>query len=127
MFARLIHPLAAAPFVVLLGTALALASSPQGDVTARDREVVARLTRGGVQRFDTDASHGASDATDVTGAGAPAPASPSAPAPAPTLTAAPPGLPPRADVLTMLDVPAIDPREGRPSAPPARGRAPPRR
>lgn len=113
----------AAPLVVLLGTAMALAASPDGDVTARDREVVARLTRGGVQRFDADGSHCPADASDTTDAGAPS----SEPAPAPSLAATVFRLLPRSAVVRMLDVPVAATHTGRPAAPPSRGRAPPRR
>ena len=118
----------AAPLVVLLGTAMALAASPDGDVTARDREVVARLTRGGVQRFDAEGSHWsaeASDASDLTEAVAPS----SEPGPelAPSLAAAVFRLPPRSAVVRLLHVPVAATRTGRPAAPPSRGRAPPRR
>jgi len=116
MDVRLLRLLVTAPLVVLLGAAMALAASPDGDPTARDREVVARLTRGGVQRWTADANDGA-------GVGAPL----SAPAPDQQMTAAGPGLLPRLVLVTMLDTPAAGPRTGRPSAPPSRGRAPPRR
>lgn len=115
----------AAPLVVLLGTAMALAASPEGDVTARDREVVVRLTRGGVQRFEADGSHGPADPTDVTEGGAPS--SEPGPGLTPAMTAAGFRLPPRSDAARMLDTPVAAPRPGRPAAPPSRGRAPPRR
>lgn len=125
MDVRLLRLLVAAPLVVLLGAVMALAATPDGHVTARDREVVARLTRGGVQRFDADGSHGALDGVEAADLDAPSPAP--APAPDQPMTAAAPGSLPRPDVVTMLDIPAVRPRTGRPSSPPARGRAPPRR
>jgi hypothetical protein len=120
-----VRQLVAAPLVVLLGAAMALAAAPDGHVTARDREVVARLTRGGVPRFDAEGSHGAPDGVEAADLGSASPAP--APAPGQMMTAAWPDVPPRPDVITMLDIPAVRPRTGRPSAPPARGRAPPRR
>jgi autotransporter translocation and assembly factor TamB len=125
MDVRLLRLLAAAPLVVLLGAVMALAAAPDGHVTARDREVVARLTRGGAPRFDAEGSHGVPDGVEAADVSAPSPAL--ATAPGHMLTAAAPDLPPRADVITMLDIPAVGQRAGRPSAPPARGRAPPRR
>lgn len=122
MAARLFRLFVAAPLVVLLGAAMALAAAPEGDVTARDREVVARLTRSGVQRFDADGSHAALDVLDAA-AGTPSPT----PAAEPGMPAAGSSLRPRPDLFTMLDIPAVRPRTGRPSASPARGRAPPRR
>lgn len=125
MTVRLLRLLAAAPLVVLLGAAMAMAAAPEGDVTARDREVVARLTRGGVQRLDAEGSHGVPDGIDAADPGT----SSATPAPAPDqqMLAAGPGTQPRPVLVTMLDSPAVGPRTGRPSAPPPRGRAPPRR
>lgn len=48
----------------MLVVSLALAQWPEGDVTGRDREVVARLTRSGVQRLE-DAVHVDHDAFDA--------------------------------------------------------------
>ncbi len=123
MDVRILRLLVAAPLVVLLGAAMALAASLDGDVTARDQEVVARLTRGGVQRFDAEGGHWTADANDGTGAGAPW----SAPAPNQQMMAAGPGLLPHLAPVTMLDTPAAGPRTGRLATPPSRGRAPPRR
>lgn len=125
MDVRLPRLLVAVPLALLLGAVMALAATPDGHVTARDREVVARLTRGGVQRFDAEGSHGVPDGIEAADLGTPS--ATLAPAPGQMLTAAGPGLLPRSDVFTMLDIPAAGPHTGRPSAPPARGRAPPRR
>lgn len=124
MSVRLVRLLALVPLVVFLGAALARAASPEGDVTARDREVVARLTRGGVQRFDAEGNHGTADGLDAADAGTP---STSTPAPDQPMTAAVPGRLPRPHLVTMLDILAARLHAGRPSVPPARGRAPPRR
>lgn len=102
---------------------MALAAWPDGNVTSRDRELVARLTRGGVQRFEADGGHWSADAVDsgdpsallaqAASSGAAAASAPVRTVPAPSLS-------------TMLDV--LTPRQpdGRAAAPPARGRAPPR-
>jgi hypothetical protein len=114
MTVRLLRLLVAAPLVVLLGAAMARAAWPEGDVTARDRELVARLTRGGLQRLEGDTLDVGDSAT--TAAARPSP-----------LACATRAVPPRPVVARMLDTPHIALRAGRPSSPPERGRAPPRR
>jgi hypothetical protein len=61
------------PLVVGLAAALVLEQRPDGAITGRDRDLVARLARGGVQRFDADGhagfDHG--DGHDVSVAPAP--------------------------------------------------------
>jgi hypothetical protein len=56
------------PSVVLLVSALAaaltLAQWPDGHITGKDRELVARLTRGAHQRLDSDTGHGSAEASD---------------------------------------------------------------
>lgn len=52
------------PVIAVLAAALTAAPWPGGDVTGRDREIVARLTRGGIQRPDSDAGHGLDDAPE---------------------------------------------------------------
>jgi hypothetical protein len=114
---------AAVPFCATLIVSLALAQWPEGDVTGRDREVVARLTRGGVQRLE-DAVHVDHDAFDASvshrpdGAAAPAstgfvPATAKAPAP-PVATRRRVAFSPSSPLVTA---PAVGPL-GR--APPAR-------
>jgi hypothetical protein len=52
--------------------ALTLAQFPGGDLTGRDRELVARITRAGVQRSETENSAAVSDHADVHEPGTPA-------------------------------------------------------
>lgn len=59
------------PLVAVLAAALALAQWPAGDIAGRDRELVARVTRAGLQRFDSDGGPSAADHGDVLDAGAP--------------------------------------------------------
>lgn len=125
MVTRLTRLFVAAPLVVLLGASMAAAASPEGDVTTRDREVVARLTRGGMQRFDADGSHGILDGLD---GGTPATLSTTtATTPDQQTTATAAGLWLHPGLVTMLGVSAGRPRVGDRCAPPTRGRAPPRR
>jgi hypothetical protein len=121
MAVRLRCLLVAAPLAMLVGAALALAATAEAGVTARDREMVARPTRGGVPRFDADGIHGAADAIDAAVAGTPS----SAPG-QPVRAAARASLP-RPHLVTRLDSTAAGRRAGGLPAPPARGRAPPRR
>jgi hypothetical protein len=119
---RLIHRLLAAPLVVLLGAAMTMAAWPDGDVTSRDRELVARLTRGGAQRLEADGGHWTADAIDLadTATAAMAPGGiPDALAGAPVHSVPPPSR------FTMLAIPAARQQAGRAAAPPARDRAPP--
>lgn len=122
MDVRLLRLLVAAPLVVLFGAAMALAASPQGDITARDREVVARLTRGGVQRLDAEGSHGAPDGIDA------ADLSPRAPETAPhqSMVADYAWSLPSPVFDTLPDSPAVARRVDRRAVLPSRGRAPPR-
>lgn len=46
------------PLVVGLASALVLEQWPDGAITGRDRDLVARLTRAGIQRFDADGHAG---------------------------------------------------------------------
>ncbi len=123
MFVHVIRLLVAAPLVALLGAAMALDAWPDGDVTSRDRELVARLTRGGVQRFETDGGHWSADAVDSCDPSsatlAQAAASGAATASAPVRAVPAPSL------STMLDVPTTRQTARRLAAAPARGRAPP--
>lgn len=48
----------ALPIVVGLAAALVLEQWPDGAITGRDRDLVARLTRAGIQRFDADGHAG---------------------------------------------------------------------
>lgn len=61
----------ALPLVAALATAIALAQWPNGDIAGRDRELVARVTRAGQQRFDTEGGPHATDHGDVIEAGSP--------------------------------------------------------
>jgi hypothetical protein len=124
VFAPVIRLIVAAPLVALLGAAMAVAVWPEGDVTSRDRELVARLTRGGAQRLDADGGHWTSDAVDH------AEARPSVHVPTTSrvaLASAPRGTVPAPSACTRLDAPVCRDRAGRAAAPPARDRAPPRR
>lgn len=48
----------ALPLVAGLAAALLLEQWPDGAITGRDRDLVARLTRAGIQRFDADGHAG---------------------------------------------------------------------
>lgn len=121
---RVIRLLVASPLVALLGVAMALAAWPDGAVTAREREVVARLTRGGAQRLDADGGgHWTADAADLADTIAPA----SAPVSDAGLASTGAIDLPAPMHVTMLDTPAVRRHRGRAAAPPGRDRAPPRR
>jgi len=120
---RAVRLLAAVPLVAALALAVALAAWPEGDVTARERELVARLTRSGVQRLDTDGGHWALDATDLADHSAPAPATAR-----PHLLAAAVITAPAAPVQwTALAPPAVRRAATRVVPSSVRDRAPPRR
>lgn len=57
-----VRPFRVLPIVALVAAALVAAPWPDGEITGKDREVVARLTRGGIQRLDAEAGHGVHDA-----------------------------------------------------------------
>lgn len=102
--------------------ALALAGWPDGAMAGRDRELVARLTRSGVQRLDADGSHWTADATDLadTISPSPHPAQPLLTAGAVAAVAAPLH-------STLLAAATVRRAVPQPVAPPGRDRAPPRR
>lgn len=118
-----LRAIAAAPVVAILVVGMTMAAWPEGPVTGRDRELVARLTRGGVQRFDADGAHWAADALDGHDAGAPAA---DVGAPGVTLAAEPRIAAAAPSAFTTLAPPVIRLRPGRPAHPPGRDRAPPR-
>jgi len=123
VFVPVIRLLVVAPLVALLGAAMAFAVWPEGDVTNRDRELVARLTRGGAQRLDADGGHWTADAVDL------AEARPSAHVPTTSrvaLAPAPTGSVPAPSACRLLDLPACRARAGRSAGSPGRDRAPPR-
>lgn len=121
---RVIRLLVATPLVALLGVAMALAAWPDGDVTVREREVVARLTRSGAQRLDADGGgHWTADAVDLADTTTPA----SAPASHAGLASTGAIVLSAPMHVTMLDTPAVQRHRGRIVAPPGRDRAPPRR
>ena len=125
MIVHVIRLFAATPLVALLGAAMALAAWPDGEVTSRDRELVARLTRGGVQRLEADGGHWSTDAADSGDAvlDTHAARTSSSAAIASALVRAVPS----PSHSTTLDGPASRPPADRLDAPPARDRAPPRR
>lgn len=105
------HLLPSLSVIAVLAAALVAAPWPEGDVMGRDREIVARLTRGGLQRLDADVDHGVHDAADHTVAADPL-------AHAPRLAAA---------TAAAADLAAL-PASGLRLAPPAASRLPaPRR
>lgn len=121
---RVTRFLVATPLVALLAAAVALAAWPDGDVTARERELVARLTRSGAQRLDADGGgHWTLDAVDLADTLVPT----ATPAPDAGLAATGVAAPRAPMHVTMLDTPAVRRLRGRPVAPPGRDRAPPRR
>lgn len=124
MSERLLRLILALPLVALLGAAMAVAAWPDGEVTGRDRELVARLTRGGAQRLEADGGHWTADAIDLADTG-PATAA-TDPLPDAVLTAAVAGAS-APSVVAMLDRPATRRPAGRRVASPRRDRAPPRR
>lgn len=117
------------PVFAVLASALTAAPWPDGDVTGRDREIVVRLTRGGIQRLDPDAGHGLEDAAEHAVAAAPV-AYPlgagvkSSAAAATAVLAVPPSVAP--PVGAPLDTPRVVPGARRaPAVRRARARAPP--
>ena len=121
----------ALPLVAVLAVAIALAQWPDGDIAGRDRELVARVTRAGQQRFDTEGGPHATDHGDVIEAGSPvatldAAAETSGQGHDLTAIAAPPRSIDRPGWSRRAVVPEIRVTRRSAVAPPARGRAPPR-
>lgn len=119
----MIRIIVAAPLVALLGAAMTVAAWPNGDATGPDRDLVARLSRGGVQRLDADGAHWTADVVDhaltVPSADAPVVAR-EALVRTPATTLATPS------AFTRIAPPAARRLAGRLAAPSRRGRAPPR-
>ena len=126
----------ALPLVAILATALALAQWPSGEVTGRDRELVARVTRAGQQRFETDGTLTAADHGDVVESGLPVGAlevaaeaaadggHAAAAGPAVAIPVEPPEMPFAPDVRLLTASPVVQARPAS-GAFPVSGRAPP--
>lgn len=124
MFVHVIRLVVAAPLVALIGAAMTLSARPAADLTNRDRELVARLTRGGVQRLEADGGHWSADAA---GSGDVSPATYLPTSSVAAMIAAPVRTVQAPSQSTRLDTRSLPQPAGRGSGPRARDRAPPRR
>lgn len=120
----------ALPLVAGLAAVLVLAQTPDGPATERDRDLVARLTRAGVQRLESDGTASSCEHADAVApghpvshgdAGAEGAHAPPSPAVVPALVRPVPPRPVEATLAVWSDTAPPSPDVAA-----SRGRAPPR-